>query len=60
MTGAGGQDFENGIHVSDFIGEKSKEIKKAIEDEKVFLAICTGYQLLGNYYKAADGTQYDS
>lgn len=55
----GGQDFENGIHVSDFIGEKSKEIKKAIEDEKVFLAICTGYQLLGNYYKAADGTQYD-
>lgn len=55
----GGQDFENGIHVSDFIGEKSKEIKKAVEDEKVFLAICTGYQLLGNFYKASDGTQYD-
>ena len=55
----GGQDFENGIHVSDFIGEKSKEIKKAVEDDKVFLAICTGYQLLGNFYKASDGTQYD-
>ena len=55
----GGQDFENGIHVSDFIGEKSNEIKKAVQDEKVFLAICTGYQLLGNYYKASDGTQYD-
>lgn len=55
----GGQDFENGVQISDFFGEKSKEIKKAVEDEKVFLAVCTGYQLLGDYYKATDGTQYD-
>ncbi len=55
----GGQDFEHGIHIADFMGEKANEIKKAVEDEKVFLAICTGYQLLGNYYKATDGTQYD-
>lgn len=55
----GGQDFEHGIHIDDFTGNKANEIKKAVEDEKVFLAICTGYQLLGNYYKATDGTQYD-
>lgn len=55
----GGQDFENGVQISDFFGEKSKEIKKAVEDEKVFLAVCTGYQLLGDYYKATNGTQYD-
>lgn len=55
----GGQDFEHGIHMNDFIGNKAVEIKKAVEDEKTFLAICTGYQLLGNFYKAADGTQYD-
>ncbi len=55
----GGQDFEHGVHIADLMGEKASEIKNAIEDEKVFLAVCTGYELLGNYYKATDGTQYD-
>ena len=55
----GGQDFEQGIHLNDLIGEKAAEIRKAVEDEKVFLAVDTGFELLGNYYKASDGTQYD-
>ncbi len=55
----GGQDFEQGIHLTDLMGEKAEEIRKAVEDEKVFLAVDTGYELLGNYYKASDGTQYD-
>ncbi len=55
----GGQDFEAGVGIDDLFPKKALEIKNAIEDEKVFLAICTGYQLLGNYYKACDGTQYD-
>ncbi|MDD2627065.1 MAG: hypothetical protein PHI87_05920 [Candidatus Methanomethylophilus sp.] len=31
-------------------------MKKAIDENKTFLAICGGYQLLGNYYKTWDGT----
>ncbi len=54
----GGQDFENGVKIDD-LAEKANEIKNAVEDEKVFLAISNGYQILGNYYKTADGTQYD-
>ncbi len=55
----GGQDFENGIQISNYMGEKSSEIKKAVEDEKVFLAVDTGFELLGNYYKSSKGVQYD-
>ncbi|MEG0662028.1 MAG: glutamine amidotransferase, partial [Anaerovoracaceae bacterium] len=32
---------------------------RAIDEEKVFLAICGGYQILGNYYKTWDGQQFD-
>jgi hypothetical protein len=55
----GGQDFEQGVLLNDLAGDKSREIKAAIEDEKVFLAICGGYQILGNYYKTWDGQQCD-
>ncbi len=55
----GGQDFENGMHISDLFSGKADEIRKAVDDEKVFLAVCTGYQLLGNYYKSCNSNQYD-
>lgn len=55
----GGQDFEKGIMIEDLMTGKGAEIKKAVEDEKVFLAVSNGYQILGNYYKTANGTQYD-
>lgn len=55
----GGQDFEQEVLLQDLKGQKTAQIKAAIEDEKVFLAICGGYQILGNYYKTWDGQQCD-
>ena len=55
----GGQDFEQEVLLSDLRGEKTAEIKAAIEDGKTFLAICGGYQMLGSYYKTWDGRQCD-
>lgn len=55
----GGQDFEQGVLLSDLASGKAGEITRAIEDDKVFLAICGGYQMLGQYYKTWDGQQCD-
>lgn len=55
----GGQDFEQEVLLLDLASGKAQEITRAIEDEKVFLAICGGYQMLGQYYKTWDGKQCD-
>ncbi len=55
----GGQDFEQSVLLKDLQGEKGAAIKQAVNDEKVFLTICGGYQLLGQYYKTWDGKQCD-
>ncbi len=55
----GGQDFEQEVLLSDLAGGKTEEIKAAIEDGKTFLAICGGYQMLGNYYETWDGHKCD-
>ena len=55
----GGQDFEKGMYLSDLANGKAEEIKKAVEDGKVVLAVDTGFELLGKYYKASDGKKYD-
>ena len=55
----GGQDFEQEVLLRDLAGEKTREICAAIEDEKPFLAICGGYQMLGQYYRTWDGVQCD-
>lgn len=46
----GGQDFDQQVLMDDLKGEKTAEIRSAIEDGKTFLAVCGGYQLLGNRY----------
>jgi CobQ-like glutamine amidotransferase family enzyme len=51
----GGQDYEQSIVSDDLSKYKGKEIKKYIEMGKVFLSICGGYQLLGNYYETSTG-----
>ena len=45
----GGQDYEQSIVQKDMIAKKDA-IKDFIENDGVFLAICGGYQLLGEYY----------
>ena len=55
----GGQDFEQEVLLDDLAGDKTAQVKSAIEDGKTFLAICGGYQMLGAYYKTWDGQQCD-
>ncbi len=47
----GGQDFEMGIAAQDIKSSKTQIIKEYIEDGGVFLAVCGGYQMLGEYYE---------
>ncbi|HHW32352.1 MAG TPA: glutamine amidotransferase [Clostridiaceae bacterium] len=53
----GGQDYEQKIIQKDLILEKGTEIKNAINNDKVFLCICGGYQLLGKYYRTWEGEE---
>lgn len=53
----GGQDFEQGVLLEDLAGGKGQAIIDAVENGRVFLAICGGYQMLGKYYKTWDGRQ---
>ena len=55
----GGQDFEQEVLLGDLAGAKTEELKSAIEDGLPVLAICGGYQMLGQYYKTWDGQQCD-
>jgi CobQ-like glutamine amidotransferase family enzyme len=55
----GGQDFEQEVLLPDLRAGKDRELKSAIADGKTVLAICGGYQMLGNYYKTWDGQQCD-
>ena len=55
----GGQDFEQEVLLRDLSSGKAQDIRTAVEEEKTFLAICGGYQMLGEYYKTWDGVQHD-
>ncbi|WP_025728929.1 type 1 glutamine amidotransferase [Atopobacter phocae] len=50
----GGQDFEQQV-VANHLGHKRDELQKYIENDGVLLAICGGYQLLGEYYTTPAG-----
>lgn len=51
----GGQDFEQSIVSNDLSGTKKDALEKYIEAGKVLIAICGGYQLLGQYYTTPSG-----
>lgn len=51
----GGQDFEQEVLLGDLKSGKDKELVSAISDGVSILAICGGYQMLGNYYETHDG-----
>lgn len=55
----GGQDFEQGVLLEDLHAGRDKEIISAVEDGKVFLAVCGGYQMLGAYYETHTGEKCD-
>ena len=55
----GGQDFEQDVLLQDAARNKREAILRAIDEEKVLLAICGGYQILGNYYKTWDGHELE-
>lgn len=55
MLIGGGQDKEMSILRRDIL-RKADTIKYHIENDKTVLAICGGYQLLGEYFKTADNT----
>jgi len=54
-----GQDADQLILQDELSQWRGAEIKSAIEDGKVFLAICGGYQILGHSYKTWDGKEMD-
>lgn len=51
----GGQDYEQSIVSNDLINTKKTNLSNYINDGKVFLTICGGYQLLGKYYTTPEG-----
>lgn len=51
----GGQDFDQEVLLEDLRIKKGAEIRAALEDGRVFLCICGGYQMMGHYYETADG-----
>ncbi|MDO4912452.1 MAG: cobalamin biosynthesis protein CobQ [Lactobacillus sp.] len=54
----GGQDFEQTIVAKDLQRHKDT-LEKYINSGSPMLAICGGYQLMGNYYKTISGTTID-
>ena len=50
----GGQDFEQEVLLDDLHRGKTDELRAAVEDGIVILAVCGGYQMLGSYYETYD------
>lgn len=53
----GAQDVEQRRVAEDFRVVKGPALRDAVEDGFVFLAVCGGYQLAGNYYRGFEGDE---
>jgi CobQ-like glutamine amidotransferase family enzyme len=53
----GAQDRQQQQVADDIQKLKSKPLKEAAEHGTVILAVCGGYQLMGRFYRAADGSE---
>lgn len=52
----GGADSHQRLISDDLVETKGPGIRRAVGEGAAGLAICAGYQLLGHYYRTADGT----
>lgn len=53
----GGQDRDEELVFEDLTAEKKAPIEQALARGVPLLAVCGGYQLVGRYYRTADGTR---
>jgi CobQ-like glutamine amidotransferase family enzyme len=53
----GGQDREQAVVSPDFLQQKGEAVREAVEDGAALLAVCGGYQLLGQSYTTVDGQE---
>ncbi|MGH2346188.1 MAG: type 1 glutamine amidotransferase [Chloroflexota bacterium] len=51
----GGEDRQQMIAARDLVDNKGPALRAALREGLVCLAVCGGYQLLGEYYRPADG-----
>lgn len=51
----GAQDREQQRVAADLASGKGEALRQAVEEDTVVLAVCGGYQLLGRYYRPAQG-----
>lgn len=51
----GGQDQEQFAVAADLAGDKANAVARAVEDGAALLAVCGGYQLLGDYFQTRTG-----
>jgi CobQ-like glutamine amidotransferase family enzyme len=51
----GAQDVEQRRVADDLLDLKAEALREYVENDGVMLAVCGGYQLMGAYYKGADG-----
>ena len=53
----GAQDREQRLVAEDMLKTKAKALKDAAERGTAVLAVCGGYQLMGKFYRSADGAE---
>jgi CobQ-like glutamine amidotransferase family enzyme len=53
----GAQDREQRRVAEDLLAMKGKALREAVERDVVILAVCGGYQLMGRFYRTAEGEE---
>src|SRR2546426_8664542 len=53
----GAQDREQRLVAEDLVKVKGKPLKEAVKRNVAILAVCGGYQLMGRFYRTADGEE---
>ncbi|MGI8914964.1 MAG: type 1 glutamine amidotransferase [Chloroflexota bacterium] len=53
----GGQDRQQALMAADLRETKADALRLALADDRVILAVCGGYQLMGRFYRGADGRE---